>query len=190
MTIGPFDRVGGDQCAFCMRGMQQHSVERKTGRPMEGREKSFDISQDEELEDLRTRAPGERVLQRSHADADDFRPACLAGRSELTHVELERALLRWIDATRPGDLTADLVRGHLGEGSVLLIVDSVDEVPLSHGEGPYATAPRARALCGLMAAAPKWIAFNNRERRGLPRSGLAPCTMELRLLHGFVIPRR
>jgi hypothetical protein len=60
-----------------VRGMQPRSVERKTGRPMEGREQPFGISQDEEREDLLTRAPSERVLQPSHADADDFRPAWL-----------------------------------------------------------------------------------------------------------------
>ena len=43
---------------------------------MEGRQKPFGVSQDEELEDLRTRAPSECVLEPSHADADDFRPAC------------------------------------------------------------------------------------------------------------------
>ena len=57
--------------------MRQRSVERKSGRPIEGREKPFGISQDEELEDLRTGAPGERFLQPEQTDADDFRPACL-----------------------------------------------------------------------------------------------------------------
>ena len=57
--------------------MRQRSVERESGRPIEGREKPFGISQDEELEDLRTGAPGERFLQPEQTDADDFRPACL-----------------------------------------------------------------------------------------------------------------
>ena len=57
--------------------MQPCSVERKTERPIHGREKRFRIAYDEEREDLRTRAASERVLQRAHADADDFRPAGL-----------------------------------------------------------------------------------------------------------------
>ena len=66
-------RVGRDTDAR----MRQRSVERKSGRPLEGREQPFGISQDEELKDLSTGAPGERFLQPEQTDADDFGPACV-----------------------------------------------------------------------------------------------------------------
>lgn len=48
------------------------SVERKTRGTVERREKPLGVSQDEELEYLCARTPGERVLQPEQTDADDF----------------------------------------------------------------------------------------------------------------------
>ena len=82
--------------------LRQRSVERKTGRPIEGREKPFGVSQNEERENLRMRAASERVLQRSHADADDFRPAGLwiPGFAQEVHERVNPFVLGRVEAHR------------------------------------------------------------------------------------------
>jgi formylglycine-generating enzyme required for sulfatase activity len=84
------------------------------------------------------------------------------GRRELSKVELTRALESWITATRPGDLEWAVVKAHLDKGSTLLIVDGVDEVPLTHGEPSRPSSPRDMVLSGLAAAMPDWIRLGNR----------------------------
>jgi len=83
-----------------MRGTQPRSVERQTERPVEGREEPFGIAQDEEPEDLRTRTSSERFLQPAHADADDFRPACLGipGVAQEVHEGVNPFVLARVEA--------------------------------------------------------------------------------------------
>ena len=81
---------------------------------------------------------------------------------ELTQAELEASLDRWLRATRPGGLTWDDVAGHLAQGSVLLVLDGVDEIPLAHGGDDQECWPRQLLLAGLAAAVPDWHQRGNR----------------------------
>lgn len=84
------------------------------------------------------------------------------GRRELSRAELTDALEKWITATKQGELEWAVVKAHLDEGSAFLIVDGVDEVPLTHGEESRASSPREMVLSGLGAAMPGWIKQGNR----------------------------
>jgi hypothetical protein len=54
------------------------------------------------------------------------------------------------------------VQAHLQEGSLLLILDGVDEVPLTQGQEGQVRYPRAMLLSGLAAARPAWLERGNR----------------------------
>ncbi|MEO6563829.1 MAG: SUMF1/EgtB/PvdO family nonheme iron enzyme [Nitrosospira sp.] len=81
----------------------------------------------------------------------------IKGNGQWTRVQLERSLAAWIDATRPGDLTADLFLDELKRGTCLLILDGVDEIP----ESINAERPRRNLLTGLADALPKWLIAGN-----------------------------
>ncbi len=85
-----------------------------------------------------------------------------SGRRGLSKTELTRALEAWIAATSPGDLEWAVLKAHLDEGSALLVLDGVDEVPLTHGEGLRSWSPREMLLSGLSTAMPRWIEQGNR----------------------------
>lgn len=84
------------------------------------------------------------------------------GRDSLTRSELESALGNWVDTSTPGGLEWTDVAPHLEQGTALLILDGVDEVPLREGEGSKACYPRAALLAGLVDAAPVWQKQGNR----------------------------
>jgi len=79
----------------------------------------------------------------------------------------------------------------LKAGSLLLLLDGVDEVPLSEGDGKMAWSPRESVLSGIATAAPDWSHAGNRilvtsrpygldadQVRMLDRSGLAEARIE------------
>ena len=78
------------------------------------------------------------------------------GHTELSQAELEQVLYAWLSEHRPGGLDVQTARAWLEQGRALLILDGVDEVPRSQGEGAAAWHPRALLLSGLAAALPAW----------------------------------
>ena len=110
---------------------------------------------------------------------------------------LGEALNEWVTATTPGGLTWNDVKSHLDHGSLLLILDGVDEVPLGSGDDASGPSPRELFLTALSNAAPEWIKLGNRilitsrpyglepdqvrqlERAGLPEARLEPLPLPL-----------
>ena len=81
---------------------------------------------------------------------------------DLGECELQTALSAWVDAKKPGGATWSVIEPHLEQGSLLLILDGVDEVPLSQGEAKTLWHPRALLLAGLTAALKPWTDRGNR----------------------------
>jgi hypothetical protein len=65
---------------------------------------------------------------------------------------MEQAIYDWIAEHALGWLDRETARGYLQQGEILLILDGVDEVPCSHGEGAETWHPRGLLLSGLAAA--------------------------------------
>lgn len=84
------------------------------------------------------------------------------GCREMTEAELEAAIEHWVDIKQPGGLVWRVAGPHLEAGSMLLILDGVDEVPLTRGDGKDVCEPRAMLLSGLGAALRGWIKSGNR----------------------------
>jgi formylglycine-generating enzyme required for sulfatase activity len=84
------------------------------------------------------------------------------GCREMTRAELEAAIADWVDAKEPGGLAWSVAGPHLEAGSLLLILDGVDEVPLTHGDGKHPCQPRAMLLSGLIGALRHWTDSGNR----------------------------
>jgi formylglycine-generating enzyme required for sulfatase activity len=82
--------------------------------------------------------------------------------TSLTVTDLEEALGRWVDRKRPDGLDSRLLRAHLAQGSVLLILDGMDEVPVSTPSAVGAWRPRPLLLAALADACPVWCAAGNR----------------------------
>ena len=84
------------------------------------------------------------------------------GRQDLSAAELSDALADWFGQRKPGGLEALHAKAHLKNGSALLILDGVDEVPITVGEGRGQARPRAMLLSGLSAAMAAWTDQGNR----------------------------
>ncbi len=105
---------------------------------------------------------------------------------------LDAVLKDWATATKLGGLSWADVKSHLHHGSLLLILDGVDEIPLSSGDAASGPSPRELFLTAFSNAAPKWIKLGNRilitsrpyglkpdqvrqlEQAGLPEARLEP----------------
>jgi formylglycine-generating enzyme required for sulfatase activity len=96
------------------------------------------------------------------------------GRRSLTAEQFHTALQHWLDKTRPGGLTWSDVASHLARGSLLLILDGIDELPASDGEGAEAWSPREAWLARLTAAATGWLKDQNRLLATSRPYGLTP----------------
>ena len=120
----------------------------------------------------------------------DYLPA-QPGRRSLTAAQLQTALQRWLDQTRPGGLAWSDVAPHLARGSLLLILDGIDELPPSEGDGAAAWSPREALLAGV-ANASRWQQRGNRllvtsrpygltvdQVRQLERAGLAEARLDV-----------
>ncbi len=90
-------------------------------------------------------------------------PEIPAGR-ELSPEQLEQVLSRWWHGKKPTHCAWEWpnLLAHLRQGTAFLILDGVDEVPLTTGEGRHTSQPRALLLAGLTAAIPDWLSAGNR----------------------------
>lgn len=84
------------------------------------------------------------------------------GLHELSRAELEAVFGAWVGVKKLPGLAWPDVRAHIVRGSALLILDGVDEVPLSVGEEHHACHPRSLLLAGLTVAVPEWLKAGNR----------------------------
>ncbi|MBU0754223.1 MAG: NACHT domain-containing protein, partial [Planctomycetes bacterium] len=85
-------------------------------------------------------------------------PSC----REMTPAELEKILYAWVDAKDLGGLKSGVVKAHLKNGSLLLILDGMDEIPLTRGDQKHPFQPRATLLSALAASLKPWIRSGNR----------------------------
>jgi hypothetical protein len=94
----------------------------------------------------------------------DFWPLLpdIPGRRELSGAEFLDACRHWIESAQPPGLLWTDVIAHLDAGSALVILDGVDEVPLSRGDEAHGSSPREMLLSGVIAALADWIPRGNR----------------------------
>ncbi len=123
---------------------------------------SFEVAAPDEFQEqlpdsLRGRLP---VLVRLR-EFREFLPA-QPGRRSLTVLQFQKALQDWLDQARPGGLCWSDVEPHLKHGSLLLILDGADELPLTEGDGVAAWSPRESLLAGVIAVAAEWLKRGNR----------------------------
>ncbi|MGO8749980.1 MAG: metallophosphoesterase [Thermoguttaceae bacterium] len=85
-----------------------------------------------------------------------------AGCCDMSQAELEDSLARWLDVRKPGGLTWEIVQPHLQNGSLLLILDGLDEVPLTHGDTTRPSQPRAMLVSALVASLRAWTEHGSR----------------------------
>lgn len=88
--------------------------------------------------------------------------------------ELEESLGRWVDKKRPDGLNSDLLRTHIAYGSALIVLDGMDEVPVSSVSAAGKTYPRHQLLSALAEACPLWNAAGNRLLLTSRPYGLSP----------------
>ena len=94
----------------------------------------------------------------------------------------KQALAAWIDRSLPEGLTGALLLAHLAAGSAFLLLDGLDEVPVSDTRDGATVYPRELLLSGLADALPAWLKAGNRilltsrpyglDEAGLHRLGL------------------
>lgn len=87
---------------------------------------------------------------------------CSRGRQTWYQVDLERALAAWVDASRLPGLNSGLLEAHLKTGSAFLLLDGLDEVPISESRDGATVYPRELLLSGLTNALPTWQKAGNR----------------------------
>ena len=75
----------------------------------------------------------------------------------LSTSDVENAISRWIEAKRPDSLDGNLALAHLAHGSALLILDGMDEVPVTARTSEGRWHPRQSLLNTLAEACPSWI---------------------------------
>ncbi len=133
---------------------------------------------------LRGRLPLLICLRDFHQDMD-----CSRGRRVWHRAQLEQAMAHWADGSSPEGLTGALLLAHLKAGSVFLLLDGLDEVPVSDARDRATVYPRDLLLSGLADALPAWLKAGNRilltsrpygldetgvHRLGLPNAPLEP----------------
>jgi formylglycine-generating enzyme required for sulfatase activity len=98
--------------------------------------------------------------------------------------DVEHAIAQWVDRKAPDGLTGEDALAHLAQGSSLLILDGIDEVPL---------APRGVLTRGLEDAVPRWTKQGNRllvtsRPYGLPSNEVAKLSLPVAPLQPLVEP--
>ena len=118
------------------------------------------------------------------------RMPCSRGLGAWRRADLERALSDWIDAAPPDGLSGALLIAHLRAGSAFLLLDGLDEVPVSTAVSALGgeAYPRELLVSGLADALPAWLKAGNRiiltsrpyglEEAGLHRLGLPEAPLE------------
>jgi predicted NACHT family NTPase len=90
-----------------------------------------------------------------------FLPRLPSG-SDLSSLEFEQAMVRWLASRQPQGLVAEELRAHLERGTALLILDGVDEIPVSANGDRASWAPRSLLISGLKHGCPDWTKKGNR----------------------------
>ncbi|MGA8759211.1 MAG: hypothetical protein WB611_23455 [Stellaceae bacterium] len=127
----------------------------------------------------------------------DFHEAIDCGRGRRTghRQELEKTLAAWVDQSLADRLTGDNLLAHLRTGTAFLLLDGLDEVPVSDTRDGAEVYPRDLLLTGLADALPAWLKVGNRvlltsrpygldedglRKLGLPQAPLEPLPRPLR----------
>jgi Sulfatase-modifying factor enzyme 1 len=109
----------------------------------------------------------------------DFGKDMDCGRGRPWHRgDLEQALAAWVDQLALPGLDGAMTKAHLAAGSAFMLLDGLDEVPVSESRNGATVHPRQLLLSGLKDALPKWEAAGNRtllssRPYGLDEAGLA-----------------
>jgi formylglycine-generating enzyme required for sulfatase activity len=112
----------------------------------------------------------------------------LPDRPHLSGAECERALAAWLHEGKSPGLSADLVAAHLAQGTALLILDGVDEVPAERRASLIgALADRRQPWIGsgnrlLVTSRPYGLSENEMRRLGLPHAPIQPLLDPLQVL--------
>jgi hypothetical protein len=119
------------------------------------------------------------------------------GRRTLHRAELEETLAAWVDQSLADRLTGENLLAHLRVGTALLLLDGLDEVPVSDTRAGATVYPRDQLLTGLADALPIWLKAGNRvlltsrpygldedglRKLGLPQAPLEPLPQPLQNL--------
>ena len=124
-------------------------------------------------------------------------PKACAAQEKLNAQSFLDWLLAWVDTKQFPGVDRRVVEAHLRQGTLLLLLDGVDEIPTTETIAGRTVGLRQLFLTGLSAAAPGWIRQQNRllltsrpygltdaESRGLgfPDAAIAPLLEELQVL--------
>jgi hypothetical protein len=126
----------------------------------------------------------------------DFHEGIDGGRGRRTghRRELEETLAAWVNQSLTGRLTGDNLLAHLRAGTAFLLLDGLDEVPVSDTREGATVYPRDLLLSGLADALPEWLKVGNRvlltsrpygldedglRKLGLPQAPLEPLPRQL-----------
>ena len=133
--------------------------------------------------DLRGRLPVLVPLRDFHESIDGGR-----GRRTSHRAELEKTLAAWVDQSLADRLTGENLLAHLRAGTAFLLLDGLDEVPVSDTRAGGTVYPRDLLLTGLADALPVWLKASNRvlltsrpyglDEDGLRRLGLPQAPLE------------
>jgi hypothetical protein len=138
---------------------------------------------------LRGRLPLLVPLRDFHEGIDGGR-----GRSTGRRRELEETLAAWVDRFLTDRLTGENLLAHLRAGTAFLLLDGLDEVPVSDTRAGATVYPRDLLLTGLADALPAWLKAGNRvlltsrpyglgedglRKLGLPQAPLEPLPQPL-----------
>ena len=83
-----------------------------------------------------------------------------SGQREMSRKEFESALENWI-AKKLETIDWPTVERLLTDGRTVLLLDGVDEIPISYGEAKQMYYPREMMIIGLKSALPGWIKKGN-----------------------------
>jgi formylglycine-generating enzyme required for sulfatase activity len=120
----------------------------------------------------------------------DFHDAIDGGRGRRTshRPELEKTLAAWVDRSLADRLTGENFLAHLRAGTAFLLLDGLDEVPVSDTRAGAEVYPRDLVLTGLADALPAWLKAGNRvlltsrpyglDEDGLRKLGLPQAPLE------------
>jgi hypothetical protein len=138
--------AGAGKSTFCRWAVLQSIPNATTSHPVAAPEEY----QEPMPESLRTRLPLLVPLRDFGKDMD-------CGRGRPWHrSDLEQALATWVDQSAPQGLDGAMLKAHLAAGSAFLLLDGLDEVPVS--ESRSTVYPRQLLLSGLADALPAWKA--------------------------------